>query len=221
MPEGFEKQVPPEDITNLLEFLTERGKFLPLDLGKVATIASDRGMFFLPDADVERLIFEDWSPKTFKNVPFLLTDPKDGKVPNAIELYGPIGEISKTMPKSVTLKSNGPARAIHLLGGVSGWGFPYDSKKTVSMIVRLHYVDGKTEDHELLNGVHFADYIRRVDVPGSEFAFRLRNQQIRYLAVLPQRTESIEKIEFVKGPDQTAPVVMAVTLESLETPKPE
>ena len=39
------------------------------------------------------------------------------------------------------------------------------------MIVRLHYDDGKTEDHELKNGVHFADYIRRVDVPGSEFAF--------------------------------------------------
>jgi hypothetical protein len=41
------------------------------------------------------------------------------------------------------------------------------------------------------------------------------------LAIIPQRTESIEKIEFIKGPDQTAPVIMAVTLESLETPKQE
>jgi hypothetical protein len=89
------------------------------------------------------------------------------------------------------------------------------------MIVRLHYGDGQTEDHELRNGVHFADYIRRVDVPGSEFAFAVRNQQVRYLAVLPKRAESIEKIEFQKGPDQTAPVIMAVTLESLETPKQE
>ncbi len=33
------------------------------------------------------------------------------------------------------------------------------------MIVRLHYADGQTEDHELKNGIHMADYIRRVDVP--------------------------------------------------------
>ncbi len=221
MPEGFEKQVPEVDIVNLLEFLTQRGKFLPLDLRKVATIASDRGMFFSTDAVGERLVFEDWSPKTHKGVPFHLTDPNGGKTPNAILLYGPNGGVSRTMPKSVTLPANGPARAIHLLGGVSGWGFPYDRDQSVSMIVRLHYADGETEDHELLNGVHFADYIRRVDVPGSEFAFAARNQQIRYLAVLPKRTESIEKIEFQKGQDQTAPVVMAVTLESLETPKQE
>ena len=82
------------------------------------------------------------------------------------------------------------------------------------MIVRLHYADGKTEDHELRNGVHFADYIRRVDVPDSKFAFKLRYQQIRYLAVFPKRQFAIKKIELVKGPDQTAPVVMAVTIES-------
>ena len=53
--------------------------------------------------------------------------------------------------------------------------------------MRLHYDDGKTEDHDLKNGVHFADYIRRVDVPGSEFAFRMRGgQQVRYLSVSPE-----------------------------------
>jgi hypothetical protein len=82
------------------------------------------------------------------------------------------------------------------------------------MIVRLQYADGKTEDHELQNGVHFADYIRRVDVPGSEFAFNLRGQQIRYLVIHPKRAESIKHIELVKGPDTTAPVVMAMTVES-------
>lgn len=81
------------------------------------------------------------------------------------------------------------------------------------MIVRLHYADGTTEDHELRNGVHFADYIPVVDVPESKLAFRLRGQQIRYLAVQPKRTDTIESIERVKGPDATVPVVMAVTLE--------
>ena len=82
------------------------------------------------------------------------------------------------------------------------------------MIVRLHYVGGQTEDHPLRNGVHFADYIRRVDVPGSEFAFALRGQQIRYLAVMPKQAAEIQDIEFVKGPDRSVPVVMAVTIES-------
>lgn len=214
MPEGFEKQVKPTDIINLLEFLTQRGQFLPLDLRKVATIASDRGMFFSKDADVERLIFSDWKPKTFKKVPFHLTDPQDGKTPNVIFLHGPIGAVSKLMPKSVSVPYHGPARALHLLSGISGWGFPYARQETVSMIVRLHYADGKREDHELKNGVHFADYIRRVDVKQSEFAFALRGQQIRYLAVYPKRADSLERIEFVKGPDNTAPVVMAVTVES-------
>ena len=69
------------------------------------------------------------------------------------------------------------------------------------MIVRLHYADGKTEDHALKNGEQFADYIRRVDVPGSKFAFDLHGRQIRYLAVTPERKEKIETIELVKGKD--------------------
>ena len=77
------------------------------------------------------------------------------------------------------------------------------------------YDDGTTEDHALKNGEHFADYIRRVDVPGSQFAFNLRGRQVRYLAITPQRPERIERIELIKGPDDTAPVVMAVTVETL------
>ena len=120
-------------------------------------------------------------------------------------------------PGRSRLPCNAPAKAIHLLSGVSGWGYTGgDDNRTISMIVRLHYADGTTEDHPLENGVHFADYIRRVDVPGSKLAFRLRGQQIRYLAITPKRTEPIAAIEFVKGPDDTAPIVMAVTVEARE-----
>ncbi len=216
MPEGFEKQIPETDMANLLEFLTARGKFVPIDMAKVATIASDRGMFINKDADVERLIFPDWSPKTFKKVTFQLTDPSGGKVPNVVLLHGPNGPVTQQMPKSVIFPCNGPARAIHMLSGVSGWGFPFSRDKSVSMIVRIHYADGPAEDHPLRNGEHFADYIRRNDVPQSEFAFALRGQQIRYLAVYPQRSDEIKNIELVKGPDRSAPVVMAITLESID-----
>ena len=118
------------------------------------------------------------------------------------------------MPKSVRVPCHAAARAIHLLGGVSGWGYPISPPGSVSMIVRLHYQGGATEDHPLENGEHFADYFLRVDVPGSKFAFRLRNQQLRYLAVFPRRSDEIEEIELIKGPDNTAPIVMAITVET-------
>ena len=96
---------------------------------------------------------------------------------------------------------------------MSGWGYPYGQKGSVSLLVRLHYADGSVEEHPLENGVHFADYIRVVDVPGSKLAFRLRGRQMRYLAIHPKKNDVIDRIELKKGPDQSAPIVMAVTVE--------
>ncbi|HZW31363.1 MAG TPA: c-type cytochrome, partial [Isosphaeraceae bacterium] len=213
MPEGFEKQLTQAQLKDLLAFLTHRGKYLPLDLRKAATIVSTRGMFYDADATLERLIFSDWSPKSVDGVPFLLVDPRGDRNPNVILLHGPQGQFPPRMPRAVVLPCHSPARAIHLLSGVSGWGYPGGSKGSVSMIVRLHYADGSVEDHPLENGVHFADYIRVVDVPGSKLAFKLRDQQLRYLAVYPKKKETIDRLELIKGPDQTAPIVAAVTVE--------
>jgi hypothetical protein len=218
MPEGFEKQVSTAAINDLLAFLTQRGKYLPLDLRKAATVVSTRGMFYDEDSDIERLVFADWSPKIVDGVPFLLIDPQGSRVSNAVLLYGPEGKTPPRMPKSVEVTCNTKAHAIHLLSGVSGWGFPYGRKGTVSLIVRLHYADGTVENHPLENGVHFADYIRVVDVPGSKLAFTLHGKQLRYLTVLPARKETIARIELVKGPDQTAPIVMAMTVEVENAP---
>jgi putative membrane-bound dehydrogenase-like protein len=213
MPDGFEKQLSRKDLTDLLEFLTRKGKYLPLPLDKVATAVSTKGMFYSEDAPAERLVLPDWKPRTVEGVTFVLTDPQGDRVPNVVLLYGPEGKIPPKMPKAVALPCNTPAKAVHLLSGISGWGFPYTEKGSVSMTLRLHYAGSKTEDHPLVNGEHFADYIRRVDVPGSKFAFAARQQQVRYLKVEPKRRETIERIELVKGPDGTAPVVVAVTLE--------
>lgn len=217
MPEGFEKQLGPQGLADLLAFLSQRGKFLPLDLRKVATASSAQGMFYDRNATSERLVFDDWQPKRFAGVPFQLIDPQEGRTPNVVLLYGPQGNFPPKLPKQVSLSVGGPARAIHLLGGVSGWGFPLGQTGSVSMIVRLRYADGQTEDHNLLNGEHLADYIREIDVPKSQLAFTLSGgQQVRYLAIVPGRSEPIDTIELVKGPDGTAPIVMAITVE---TPK--
>ncbi|HKI19170.1 MAG TPA: c-type cytochrome, partial [Isosphaeraceae bacterium] len=214
MPEGFEKQVSSRDINDLLAFLTQQGKYLPLDLRKVATMVSTQGMFYDSGSELERLAFGDWSTKTVDGVPFVLVDPQGSRVPNVILLYSPQGSFPPRMPRSIELPCHATARTIHLLSGVSGWGYPGGRKGSVSLVVRLHYAGGATEDHALENGVHFADYIRVVDVPGSKLAFKLNGQQqIRYLAVTPGKKEPIERIELVKGPDRTAPLVMAVTVE--------
>jgi hypothetical protein len=214
MPDGFEKQMSRAEIADLLEFLAARGKYLPLPLHRAATVVTTRSMFHTVPDGPDRLIFENWDPKTAFDVPFALIDPRGTSVPNAILLYSTHGTLPPKMPRSVKIACNAPARAIHLLSGISGWGYPLGTKGSVSMIVRLHYADGKTEDHPLKNGEHFADYIRHVDVPGSRLAFMLRKQQLRYLSIAPKRQTSIREIEFVKGDDATAPIVMAATLES-------
>ena len=213
MPEGFEKQIDPQGFTDLLEFLTDKGRFLPLPLQKAATAISTKGLFHEGDNGADRFVFEDWSPKMVGEVPFQLIDPDGKRVANLILLNGPRGTLPPKMPKSVRVPCNAPAKTIHLLSGVSGWGFPAHQDKSVSMIVRLHLADGSTEDHPLSNGLHFADYIRRVDVPDSEFALSARGQQLRHIRVSPRTDQVIHEIELVKGNDPTSPIVMAITVE--------
>jgi putative heme-binding domain-containing protein len=216
MPEGFEKQMSAEELTNLLEFLTDKGRYMPISLDRYATAVSTKSLFHGGGDDgPDRMVFSDWAPKLFKDVPFILTDPRGNTIPNIILLYGPHGKLPPTMPRSVVLPCNSEAQAIHLLSGVGGWSFPATADKSVSMVVRLHYRDGQEEDIKLINGVHFADYIRHIDVPESEFAWALGGQQIRRVVVTPGKPDVIETIELIKGPDSTAPIVMAVTVERI------
>lgn len=189
-------------------------EFLPIDISPHATIISTRGMFYSENSTVERLVFPDWKPKTFEGVPFHLVDPQGDRVRNAIMLYGPQGTTPPRMPRSVSLPCGKPAKAVHFLSGVSGWGAKSPREQgPVTMIVRLHYEDTTTEDHSLYDGQHFADYIGRFDVPQSKFAFALGGRQLRYLSIRPGRPDRIRRIELVKGEDRSAPVVMAVTVE--------
>ena len=171
MPEGFEKQLSRNELSDLLEFLTQRTRFVPLEMHRVATISSTSGMFQTPGSNVERIVFDDWGAKTLAGVPFYPIDPQNGRVRNVIMLHGDLGSQPPKMPESVTLQCGVAAKTIHFLGGVSGWGFPATKAGTLSMIVRLHYADGVTEDEALVNGVHFADYLGHTNVSGSQLAF--------------------------------------------------
>ncbi|HEX3655913.1 MAG TPA: serine protease [Pirellulales bacterium] len=209
-----ETAVTANSVRSISEYL-KGGRFVPLPIDKVATVISTRGMFYHEGFAHERLLFADWSPKVVDGVPFLLVDPRGDEVCNVIMLHCNQGGVPPRMPRSVTLPCGKAARAIHLLSGISGWGFPVGQKDSESMIVRINYSDGKSEEHRLLNGVHFADYVRRIDVPESKYALELEGgRQVRYLAIKPERETPIETIEFDKGSDDTAPIVFAVTVET-------
>jgi putative heme-binding domain-containing protein len=213
MPDGFEKQLSKNELADLLEFLTERSQFVPLDMHRVATISSAGGMFQTPGSDGPGLVFDDWGVKMFNGVPFYPIDPQGGRMRNIIMLHSDRGSIAPKMPKSVELPCGIAAKAIHFLSGVSGWGYPASEAGTTSMVVRLHYGGGESEDHPLVNGVHFADYERHTDIAGSQLAFNLGRHQVRYIRIAPKRGEPIKSIELVKGADTTAPIVMSVTVE--------
>lgn len=213
MPVGFEKQIQPQGLADLLTFLTARGKYVPLPLDKVATASSTKGMFYESKSETERLVFPDWGPKQTDGVPFILIDPRGDTVPNVVMLNGPEGYLPPKMPKKVSLPLGMPAKAIHLLGGISGWGWPHSAKGSESLLVRLTYDDESQEVHPLINGEHISDYIARNDVSGSTFAFDLGGRQIRHVVVTPKQSKPITTIELVKGGDNTAPIVMAITVE--------
>jgi hypothetical protein len=126
-----------------------------------------------------------------------------------------------------------------VLGGVSGWGWPYSTNDpnaatrgapegTVSVIARVRYADGTSEDHEWKNGEHFCDYGVGNNGPkfdamtGSTLAFETKgNRQVRYLTIRPVRKDVVKQIEFIKGAedDWTAPMIVAVTAERLPEEK--
>ncbi len=109
MPDGFEKQMSEEDLVNLLEFLTQRGKYLPLPLDKVATVVTTKGMFYSETADggaadLRRLVAEDVRGCA---VPADRSARRPGEERRACFIR-PSGKIPPTMPKSVKLPCNMP-----------------------------------------------------------------------------------------------------------------
>jgi putative heme-binding domain-containing protein len=160
------------------------------------------------------LALSDWKPTTVGGVPFSLVDPQQGAVKNILLFGGQSARFGRDLPANVRLPCGLPAKKFHLLSGVSLGGYPFHAEQSTTLVVRFHYEGGQTEDHELKNGVHFANYREREDVPASEFAFRMGDQQMRYLTLEPKRSDVlIADIEFIKGEDPTLPIVLAVTAE--------
>ncbi|MCA9260575.1 MAG: c-type cytochrome, partial [Planctomycetales bacterium] len=212
MPEGFEKELSEQDLADVLEFLAQKQQFVPLPVIKVATASSVWPNFGRRRGPDPADSFE-WKPRRVNDVPFTLVDPQQGAVRNLIMLQNGQRPSRMELPSEVKLVCGHAPKTLHLLSGVSLFGFPNQQEQTTTLLVRLNYADGQSEEHELKNGVHFSDYFQRSDVPESEFAFAIGNRQMRYLKITPQRDAKIVDIDLVCGEGRAAPVVLAVTAE--------
>jgi hypothetical protein len=201
-------------------------RFVPLSLEGVAHTTTAQHLFGNPDVKA-RMVFADWGPKQFNGVPFRLIDPRDGAVNNAFALYSANRpEETGQYPRSVKLRVNTPVAAVHVLGGVAGWGWPYRATSDRNLPgapegadvvhVRVRYADGKSETHVWRNGEHLTDYNKVYDAAGSVLAFELEGgRYVRYLSVRPKRTAVVSEVEFAKAPGEkfVSPIFLAVTVE--------
>jgi putative membrane-bound dehydrogenase-like protein len=219
MPEGFEKLVSREDLANLLEYLTERTQFVPLDLARVATTSSTEETLQAADstADETSVPTSTWGLKPFAGVPFYRINPQEGRVRNVVMLrFGRRDEPSE-LPRSVELQCRMAAKAIHFLAATSDSN---DSNPRFSgrrggaaLLVRLHYADGEPEDYPITRSMLTGNFDANTDQNVSTPPSVATAQPLRYFKIEPKSSAVIRAVELAAGFGGTSPAIIAVTAE--------
>lgn len=214
MPEGFESSISKQEMADLLTFLNHRGRYTPLTLSTAATLSGAKGLPGMRGGPGDKFEFKKYGTIEIEGVPFEIPDPQEGRIANMIALQSANGRAPATLPSSTSLACSGNVSTIHLLGAVANFGPPNSNNSSSSVIVRCIFEDGSQEDHELVNGKHLATYREKVDVPESKFAIDADGKQIRYLKISLSSKKTMKSIEFLKGNDNSLPLIFAVTVES-------
>jgi putative heme-binding domain-containing protein len=234
MPDGFEKLVTREEFADLLEFLTERTRFVPLDLGRVATTASTDEIYQAADppaaaaADSPAAAASDaaanaWGLKPFRGVPFYRINPQEGRVRNVVMLQFRFGrrdsDEAPELPRAVELQCRMAAKAIHFLAGVSdgtaGRGERGGRGGGGTMLVRLHYANGTSEDQPVTREMLFGDSAPSADGNNAAPPSAADQPPLRYFKIEPKSGEVIRAVELAAGFGGTSPAIVAVTAEQL------
>ncbi len=222
MPEGFEG-LGGETLRDILTFIcgADAQHFRVLDLAKAFTADTRHGIYMAPTDVPENFHFAKTGLLNLGGIPFnLVAAEKSPTGNNAIQLKGgQSGSFAKTkMPKSVEINVGGfKANRLHFLGNVGGWASPYGEENEVVMKAVVQFAGGASETLEFRNGVEFADYIGRVEVPGSRFAEGVtKNGQVRWSSKQLKTTAPIEKITLESADSGVAPTTFAITAELAE-----
>ncbi|MGE3310105.1 MAG: PVC-type heme-binding CxxCH protein [Limisphaerales bacterium] len=218
MPEGFE-QLGVEGLRDMLTYLcADDLKYRILDMSAAFTANSTRGIYMTAESRDESLRFRKWGTIQHRGIPFDIVNP--ARTPtgnNLVVLQGGAG-MSRTYPKEVEIKAGLQASRLHFLSGVAGWGYPLGEKDQPVARVVVHFAGGAQEEFVLRNGVEFADYIAKIDVPGSEALADLdkllmQGRQLRYFNRALSKKGPIEKVVLSSYATGVAPTFVAVTAE--------
>ena len=219
MPEGFEA-LGEKNIRDIIAYLIDKsGKaYRTIDLFSAFTADSRKGLYS-EQSEKPSLDFTRFGLVTIDRVPFDIVNASAlGGGKNVIVLKGGSG-FARTLPQQIEIPVGTSARKIHVLGGVAGWGYPNGSKGTNDPLVRaeLIYADNRTEQVVFRNGYEFADYAKRIDVPGSRYVSDLvADGQIRLFSFEPKRTNEISRIILRSFDTSAAPTIVAMTAQLSE-----
>ncbi len=216
MPTGFET-LGGESLRDLFAFLAGDAEgFRVLDLKPLFTASTREGLYD-PKRDPNRMELARTGLVRVEGVPFDVVDPARGK--NALVLKG--GRVAgwrskEEMPRRVEVPVGLAVARVHALSGIAAWGHPCTTDERPIVLWTWVYADGEREEAVLRDGVEFADWIRRVDVPGSAWVDLVRKGspgQVRLFSVAPSRAVPVEKIVLASYDDDRAPTFLALTAE--------
>ena len=218
MPEGFEG-LGAETLRDLLAFICGDAlkHFRVLDLKPAYTADSREGVFAGPKANQGQVRLAKYGNVKVEGIPFFIQDAaKSATGSNIIVLKGgPQNSQSWTYPQRVEIAVNTEAKKLHLLSGIAGWGWPAVREQVPAVKATVTYASGETEEFLLKNGVEFADYIRPIDVPGSQYVEGeiSDGQQIRLLTLNLTKTGAVKTLALESYANGVAPVIIAVTAD--------
>ena len=218
MPEGFEA-LGTETLRDILTYMIGGdSRYRVIDLSRAFTADSRKGLFLTTENTRDTLEFTKFGVLKAGDVPFDVVSPtrtRDGR--NVIVLKGGSG-VAKQMPQKVQIANvKVKASRLHFLGGVAGWGYPCcgENKDLPAAKVTVEFADSQREEFMLKNGVEFADWNGRADVPGSKMVTdAVQHGQVRTFSRDLAHQGVIQAITLESFDNSVAPVFVAITAEN-------
>ncbi len=218
MPEGLEA-LGAENIRDILAFICgdAQKQFRILTLADAYTADSREGVFKGIKPNEGQVRLAKYGNVKIENVPFFIQDA--GKAANGANLIvlkgGPPKAYSQTFPAKVEVAVNVAAKRIQMLSGISGWGWPAHRPEEPALKATVVYENGEKEEFTFINGIHFSDYIRPTEVPGSKEVEGITDGQQMRLLTLELTKKAVAKTLILESPQPngTAPVIVAITAD--------
>lgn len=218
MPEGLDG-LGSEAMRDLLTFICGEAskQFRIISLADAATASSSDGVFAGPAPNQGQVRLKKFGDFKVEGVPFFIPSPEKATGGNFIVLKGGPSpdNHSQSFPARVELALNVETKKLHMLSGISGWGWPAVRDEAPALKATVVYASGEKEEFTFLNGVHFSDYIRPTEVPGSRYVEGITDGQQMRLLTLELTKKGPAKTLILESPagNKTAPVIAAVTAD--------